>query len=306
MPDTLSRQSRLGQQGNAGDQITIFLHIGKTAGTTLSAVLRQRYRGDRLFSLDSHGLASPFDQLARLDRSQVGRLRFVRGHLLYGIHLALPQPAHYITLLRDPCQRLVSTYHHILQRPGHRLHRTLIARQMTFTDFVTSGLTLESDNWQLRCISGDVETRFGQCGSEMLQRAKANIERNFALVGVSEMFDETLVLLGRMYGWRALCYVPLNLRQTGAVSKPLTDSDRLCIAPYVAWDYQLYSHATDLLRALISSLERVDHDVAALRLRNSLYYPIGRALDRLWQPIRAAQTADRVRGRSGHPRGPAL
>ena len=53
-----------------------------------------------------------------------GDFAFVRGHLLFGIHAHLPQPALYISLLRDPCARLESTYPHILEKRTTAYTRT--------------------------------------------------------------------------------------------------------------------------------------------------------------------------------------
>ena len=119
MTDAVDRQTRLVRETGARGRTTIFLHIGKTAGTTLAAVLRQRYHGRAVFTYDSNDPQSASDQLERLDPTQLGRLRLVRGHLLFGIHAHLPQPALYISLLRDPRARLESTYRHMSLRSRH-------------------------------------------------------------------------------------------------------------------------------------------------------------------------------------------
>ena len=137
--------------------------------------MRQRYHGRAVFAYDSHDLQPASDQLARLNPTQLARLRLVRGHLLFGIHSYLPQPALYISLLRDPFARLESTYRHILTKRAHRLHAYVTSRRMTFVEYVTSGITLETDNWQTRCIAGDADTSFGRCDRTMLDRAKANV-----------------------------------------------------------------------------------------------------------------------------------
>ncbi len=58
----------------------------------------------------------------------------VRGHLLYGIHEFLPQGGTYITMLREPVARLLSTYSFILRRPLHRSHRKLKTGQLGVKD----------------------------------------------------------------------------------------------------------------------------------------------------------------------------
>ena len=148
---------------------------------------------------------------------------------------------------------------------------------MTFGEFVTRGVTLETDNWQTRCIAGDVDTAFGHCDRAMLERAKANIDRHFALVGLSEMFDESVVLLTRMYGWRGPCYVPLNRGSAAPETSGFAVAPEL-VESQIVRDRELYAYASRLLHAVIAGVDCFDDDLAALRRRNAFYYPIGRLL----------------------------
>src|SRR5438045_9763500 len=74
--------------------------------------------------MDPYRIRATAERLKRLPDGRRRRLRVVRGHLFYGIHEFLPQGATYITMLRDPVARLLSTYYFILRRPLHPLHRT--------------------------------------------------------------------------------------------------------------------------------------------------------------------------------------
>ena len=49
----------------------------------------------------------------------------------------------------------------------------------------------------------------------MLETAKRNLEAHFAWVGITERFDESLVLLGRTFGWRDVRYVSANVSRRG-------------------------------------------------------------------------------------------
>jgi hypothetical protein len=44
-----------------------------------------------------------------------------------------------------------------------------------------------------------------------LEVAKENFREHFAVVGLMERFDETLLLLRRAFGWRDIFYVPQNV-----------------------------------------------------------------------------------------------
>jgi hypothetical protein len=302
MTELVDRQVALARTAGAVAHTAIFLHIGKTAGTTLTKALGGCYPRRAVFDIDTHTTAPPSSQVESLQPEELERLRLVRGHLLYGLHTVLPLSALYFTLLREPYARLISAYRHVLRTPTHRIHAGVFESGMNFGEFVTSGITLETDNWQLRCIAGDEITPFGGCDERMLDRAKANIARQFALVGLSERFDESLVLLSRMYDWDGLRYVSLN-RGSGPSFDDLSDSQRAAVEPHIALDRELYSYAANVLDSVIDGLDGVDEDVAALRHRNMLYSPLGRARERLRRPLRRWAPARRAAPREGRGHG---
>jgi hypothetical protein len=45
----------------------------------------------------------------------------------------------------------------------------------------------------------------------MLDEAKRNVEEQFSVVGLTERFDESVVLLGQAFGWQNLVYEPVNV-----------------------------------------------------------------------------------------------
>lgn len=248
----IKRQLTFLHRAGARDRTAIFLHIGKTAGTTLNSVLDREFPSAAIFTVDSHEDASARAQLTRLRAQELARLRLVRGHLMYGVHEVLPQRALYFSLLRDPCERLISAYGHIRSVPSHRLHRQVVDGGLSFEEFVTSGVTIETDNWQLRCLAGDADTRFGECDERMLDRAIENVRRDFAFLGIAERFDESLIALSRMYGWRNISYVRLN---QGRSPRPtITPRIRAAIEPQLALDRELYVQATEMLTSVSAAL----------------------------------------------------
>ena len=75
----------------------IFVHIGKTAGTTLSVILIRQYGKENIFAVDkSKGITvETFKALPDEEKRQINLLR---GHILFGLHNHLPQSATYITM----------------------------------------------------------------------------------------------------------------------------------------------------------------------------------------------------------------
>ena len=131
--------------------------------------------------------------------------------MVYGIHTAVPRPSTYVTLLRHPMARVISGYKSARYWPGHRLYETVNERQMDLAEYVRSGIALEMDNSMMRAITGNVSTPYGECTDGMLEHAKRLIATEYAVVGLTERFDETLMVLGRTFGWSRLCYVRANV-----------------------------------------------------------------------------------------------
>jgi hypothetical protein len=267
----------------------IFVHIGKTAGTTLSAIARRHYPSDAVFTVDSGAATSPAEQLRGLAPERLSRLSLVLGHGQYGLHEQLPGPSTYISLLRDPVQRAVSGFRHVARTPTHRLHTLAVESRMTLLEYATGGVTEESDNWQTRCVAGGPQPPIGECGPELLERAVENVERHFAVLGLAERFDETLVLLRRKLGWRRVYYVALNTASDDDRVQP-TPAERERILESNPLDHALYEHVTARLERELSEIPDLDRELRRLRGSCSIYGQVRR------RRAQVAALAGRVRG----------
>ena len=123
------------------------------------------------------------------------QLPLLQDHVWFGLHEHLPGVSTYITLIRDPVDRAVSTYFHHL-REG-RVRRSL-------EDYLESGVML--DNEQTLRVSGGSSKGGYEATAELLERAKRNLVEHFAWVGVTERYTESVVLLRRTFGWRPLYF----------------------------------------------------------------------------------------------------
>src|SRR5437879_13316375 len=95
----------------------IFLHIPKTAGTTLNRIIEWQYSPFAIFTMDPYRIRATAERLKRLPEGLRRRLRVVRGHMLYGLHECLRQGDSYLTMLRDPVVRALAAYYFILRTP---------------------------------------------------------------------------------------------------------------------------------------------------------------------------------------------
>ena len=113
-----------------------FLHIPKTAGSSVTLWLRRQVGDD---------LACPvqlWDQLTRIERSQLQKYKLFYGH--FGVDLAafLGRDVQTVTMLRDPLSRTISHYRHVRRDPRHPLHHRVA--QESFEEFVRN-----RQNWSM-------------------------------------------------------------------------------------------------------------------------------------------------------------
>ncbi|MGZ8630030.1 MAG: hypothetical protein ACXWZF_03565 [Actinomycetota bacterium] len=270
-----------------GAPTVIFLHIGKTAGTTMRRVLRRQFPASKTLLIrnraikerdpDAHGLRreQTLAFFGEMPESKRAGARLILAHTVFGLHEYVPRPSTYITMLRDPVRLTMSQYHYVVRNPNHPLHAQATAEGETLASYVTGGSALEADNSQVRAISGDLDTPFGGCSPEMLDRAKRNIEERFSFVGLTERFDESLVLLRRAFGWKPPYYVAANVTPSGRKEK-VPESTRALIEEMNALDRQLYDWAGERFAEAIEASPGFDEELHRFRRRNRRYQPIGK------------------------------
>lgn len=253
----------------ASARTVCFLHVPKTAGRTLEAILERYYPADVTY--DVYGeIPQAIARLRSLPIRAKRRLRLVKGHYGFGLHECLPQPVTYITFLRDPIERIISHYYYVRRDPTHPLHETLRARDMTLREYVTGGHSVELDNGQVRLLSGEEQAHaFGRCPARLLEQAKQNIERHFALVGLVERFDESLVLLQHIFGWTDVRYRKRNVTKNRTTQARIPQATLDAIWQHNQLDFKLHAYARRRLeRALAQHGPALDRALGRLRRRN--------------------------------------
>jgi hypothetical protein len=218
----------------------IFLHIPKTAGTTLNRIIEWQYHPLQIFTIDPHRIRATPERLKQLSEKRRRRLRVVRGHMFYGIHELLPQGKTYITMLRDPVARAVSAYHFILRRPLNPLHKKVKREGLTLEDCLR--LFPERHNLQCRLIAGIMDTAISD--ERLLDKAKQNLAKSFSVVGICERFEESLALISHRFGWKIGFYENQKVaRQRHCVEPELA----ALIREHNRFDVELYEFGKSLL-----------------------------------------------------------
>lgn len=226
------------------NETVIFLHIGKTAGSTMRQILKRQFPSSQTLTVRARRRPreETLADFARLPEAERLQPRLIMGHTVFGLHEHVPRPSRYVTMLRDPAKLAISQYRYVLRTPGHRHHDQ--AQGMSLREYIESGLALEMDNSQTRAVAGDIGTPYRGCTPEMLETAKRNLAEHFAWVGITERFDESVVLLGRTFGWPDVRYVSANVARGAA---PPSESELELVRRSNHLDQELYDHCCRLL-----------------------------------------------------------
>lgn len=217
------------------DYCVIFLHIPKTAGTTLASSLQWNYPPHATRHVDLFGKPEKIQEFSREDLSQV---RLLHGHIAYGIHEYLPVPTRYVTVVREPVARVVSAYKFILNLERHGLHEQVVKDQIGLEEFIETFWVDKRISRQTRLLC---DRHDGPLDDDALEEAKHNLT-GFWVVGLTERFEETFALLRRKLRLRLPFYATRN------VGRPIPVSDRAVelIRGRERYDLGLYEFASDL------------------------------------------------------------
>ncbi len=230
----------------------LFMHQMKTGGVTLTRMIEDQYDQKKIYKIDGPRYRESAEDFIALPAHERERFTIIAGHMFFGLHRFVRLPFKYITMLRHPIDRVISLYYYQL-RPQHKFH---ISPRMSLIDYLEQGVAVNADNGMTRFIAGkdSTDVPYGQCTDELLDQAVTNIKDHFLAIGLTERFDESLILFKRVLKWEKIPYY--HRKQNVNPLKPqqiqITDENITAIKKYNRLDLRLYQCATQLFEALIS------------------------------------------------------
>jgi hypothetical protein len=272
-------------------------------------VIWRNFGGPRvLFAVEKGRHAERVKVVAeQFDRPLEGRYALV-AHTGFGVEQWLPRRHSYsaFTVLRDPVQRTIS--HYFYGRDRTLRGEGGLPIEMSLDEYL-SEVTIYSFNCQTSFLSG-LQARHQVEGEPLdrsrfdrglLEQAKRNLETH-SVVGLTERFDETLLLLRETYGWplRRVLYLPANVGVGRRSAPPLSERELEAIRANNELDIELYEYAQDLFQARLSELIP-DHERQLKRYR-SLNDTYRRTHPLIYPPARAiARSARRLKSGASLP-----
>lgn len=195
------------------------------------------------------------------------RLRLVAGHMAGGIDRFLPGPSAYVTLLRDPVDRIVSHYHYVLAHPEGPGNARAVEGIDSLDDYVRSSVFARIvNNGQTRLLGSDVLDEARPADDAMFERAIAFLDRPDVVVGVQERFDESLLVMVDAMGWGLPAFKRENVSRTRPAVEELAPETVQLIRDRNALDIALHEHARRRLEQALDAMPDREGRLAELRL----------------------------------------
>jgi len=234
----------------------LFLHMQKTAGTSIQEMARACYGNN---AVASHG------DYVTLHRAGCGQLPFVSGHFGIEFARALMAGRYCFTFLRDPAERLASLYAFCSAQSPTISPLYAIARNVDFKGFLKLALSGEPwlrehlwnhQVWQL-AVGYGAESVDGSLTldryepAKLLALAKANLEL-FDFVGFVETFDHDVPHVFQHLGFPDVQERRSNVSKGRFKVSELPDETLELIDSITQLEQTLYDYAWSRRRRAIS------------------------------------------------------
>lgn len=259
----------------------IFLHIPKSAGSTIQVIFKRQYRRNSFFVPGNY----PDLDVIKKKLSSTSNMRLCFGHMDFGMHDIIGEDYKYVTIIRDPIERIISQYYYVKRQPKHHLHHQAFKENnYSLAEYVEKGLSTELNNGQVRILIGaggfhkNIHTKydipFGKCEPWMLEEAKMNIEKHFLFCGLQEYFDESLILMKKeLHLKKHVGYVSQNIAHKKRKVSELDDKTLRIIRKTNALDIEFYDWIkTQFLLNVEKEKFYIDKELKKLKWANLYEY----------------------------------
>jgi hypothetical protein len=222
----------------------------------MQEIVVRHFRGGKGFRFT--GSPERLRQFVEMPEVERASYDVLTGHVPFGVHRHIPGGCTYMTMLRDPVERIVSHYYFVLSQREHYLHERVTTAGMSLHDYVEQRVSIELDNDQTRYFLEPTgpDPRFTPITEDLVQRARENLEQHFPVAGLAERFDDSLVLLQCVFGWLDLSYRRKNVTRDRPALADVPARTVDLIREVNRFDVALYQFAAELFERRVAEHER--------------------------------------------------
>ncbi|MEQ1577361.1 MAG: sulfotransferase family 2 domain-containing protein [Hyphomicrobium sp.] len=234
--------------------LLVYVHIPKAGGTSFTELLDRVY-GQRFLHLQKQRLLHwPPEYYVS---AVANRYDAIAGHLPYGMHKRFgrgfsfnprnhpgafdARDLKYISIMRDPVERVKSFYRYVTTTPSHRYHRH--AKGLPPAAFFRHLEGLERNALEVR---NQQSRMLGRGCHGDLDAIKKRIREDYFAVGVLENVDPFVAHLRQTLGWPATAALPhLNRTSTRRTEDEFDAATLDWISANNTTDLELYAFVRD-------------------------------------------------------------
>lgn len=272
----------------------IFMHIEHTGGSTLNQVIARQYAPYERFEFYhlGQGVVTKFMALPEEERR---RFKLIYGHLYYGIHRHVPGASRYLTVMRHPVDRIIASYTFLLRKSNNRRHDIYKTDGVSWQDHLAK--RRDEIRQISRIVGGDDELlrkrRIQALPENALETAIAHLENDFAMIGLQDRYDESLLMMRHVLNWqKPVAYIRKNVTSKRITLADLPPEDRVLIEKAAEIEMPLYEYAVKRFEAQVAAYPGdLERDLAQLRKDNGRYASGVESVERLKAPFRALKQA---------------
>ncbi len=225
--------------------LLLFLHIPKSAGTTVHHFLNMQFGMQSVLVSHWEGAA---ESVARI-RGHTGSPKTPDPGGNWALSVWPPSsswtPEHLHHYPCNPIDRLISYYYYVQAYPDTYIHAT--AAKLSLDDFITSEATIALDNLQVRLLAGRKAAPIGTLTSADTEQAKDNLRRHFSVVGVQDNVKGFLRALCRRFQLPSIRVSAQNKTHYRRSLAAIANSTKQTILERNALDLAIYNYVKDNL-----------------------------------------------------------